>query len=134
MITARKGTFRAGATPMPPSEALGVTKLLREQLQTLRMQLEAARTQNTSEAVAREEVIDTKDSAEREQQSQTGAALVARLADEIDATVAALEHVADRTYGTCIDCGGAIGHERLLVQPAALRCLACQSNHEHRGT
>ena len=88
--------------------------------------------QATSEAVARQEVIDTKDSAEREQQSLTGAALVARLTDEIDATVAALEHVADGTYGTCIDCGGAVGHERLLAQPAALRCLACQRNHEHR--
>ena len=117
---------------MSPSAALSVTRLLRAQLQTLRTQVEAARTQVITEAVTREEVIDTKDNAEREQQSQTGAAVVARLAEEIDAIVAALEHVADGTYGSCVDCGGAIGYERLLVQPAARRCLACQSAYEHR--
>ena len=34
------------------------------------------------------------------------------------------------TYGVCTDCGGDIGYERLRVNPAALRCIACQTRHE----
>ena len=34
------------------------------------------------------------------------------------------------TYGVCADCGGEIGFERLRVNPAALRCIACQTRHE----
>jgi RNA polymerase-binding protein DksA len=34
------------------------------------------------------------------------------------------------TYGTCADCGGEIGYERLRANPAAMRCIACQTRHE----
>lgn len=34
------------------------------------------------------------------------------------------------TYGVCSDCGGDIGYERLRVNPAAQRCIACQTRHE----
>lgn len=34
------------------------------------------------------------------------------------------------TYGLCVDCGTAILIERLLAQPAALRCMACQTVYE----
>lgn len=39
------------------------------------------------------------------------------------------------TYGTCADCGVEIGYDRLRANPAALRCVACQTRHEktHRG-
>lgn len=33
-------------------------------------------------------------------------------------------------YGVCSDCGGDIGYERLRVNPAAQRCIACQTRHE----
>ena len=32
--------------------------------------------------------------------------------------------------GACIDCGSAIGFERLLLQPTATRCSACQAFYE----
>lgn len=48
---------------------------------------------------------------------------------EIDA---ALARIADRSYGECIDCGGAIGRPRLLVHPMAVRCAPCQSRYEKR--
>jgi len=42
------------------------------------------------------------------------------------------------TYGTCTDCGAEIGYDRLHANPAAIRCLACQTRHEKthggRGT
>ena len=34
------------------------------------------------------------------------------------------------TYGTCVDCGEAIGYQRLLAYPTAKRCIACQREHE----
>jgi DnaK suppressor protein len=46
---------------------------------------------------------------------------------EIDAALARLD---DGSYGICVDCGGAIGNERLQAEPAAARCVECQSRHE----
>ena len=39
----------------------------------------------------------------------------------------ALHRLDDGTYGDCVDCGEPIPLQRLLVQPAALRCTACQT-------
>jgi DnaK suppressor protein len=40
------------------------------------------------------------------------------------------------SYGTCADCGAQIGLDRLRANPAALRCVACQTRFEktHAGT
>jgi RNA polymerase-binding transcription factor DksA len=43
---------------------------------------------------------------------------------------AARLRLAAGTYGVCADCGGEIGYERLRANPAALRCVACQTRHE----
>lgn len=49
---------------------------------------------------------------------------------ELVAVRAALERMADGSYGECMDCGQSVGAARLLAQPAALRCIACQSKTE----
>jgi len=41
---------------------------------------------------------------------------------EIDA---ALGRIAQGTFGSCIRCGGAIGHQRLRAVPETPYCLAC---------
>jgi len=33
--------------------------------------------------------------------------------------------------GVCVSCGGAVGFERLRVQPGAARCVRCQDAYEH---
>jgi RNA polymerase-binding protein DksA len=43
---------------------------------------------------------------------------------------AAHERIADGSYGTCIECGGDIGFERLRANPAAERCIRCQTQYE----
>ena len=43
---------------------------------------------------------------------------------------AARLRLAAGTYGTCVDCKGEIGYERLRANPAALRCVRCQALHE----
>jgi RNA polymerase-binding protein DksA len=55
-----------------------------------------------------------------------------RLLRELDA---ALARVDSEDFGLCIDCGAAIPSARLVANPAALRCVDCQSLHEktHAG-
>jgi len=43
---------------------------------------------------------------------------------------AALDRIAKGGYGICTDCGSDIAFERLRAQPAARRCISCQSAHE----
>jgi DnaK suppressor protein len=50
---------------------------------------------------------------------------------EFTAIEAAQKRMTEGEYGTCATCGEPIGFDRLLAQPAALRCLRCQDLHEH---
>jgi DnaK suppressor protein len=43
----------------------------------------------------------------------------------IRAILAALERIENGTYGTCSNCGEAIGEARLKAMPEAMRCLSC---------
>ncbi len=53
---------------------------------------------------------------------------------EIDAAIARVER---GDYGECVDCGEAIGAERLEAYPTAERCIDCQAlyerTHAHEG-
>lgn len=42
----------------------------------------------------------------------------------------ALSRIHGDEYGLCIDCGNDIPLARLRAEPAALRCVDCQSRHE----
>ena len=55
---------------------------------------------------------------------------VSRDLNELRDLEAARTRLADGSYGTCADCGGEIGYERLKANPAAVRCIACQTRHE----
>ena len=50
--------------------------------------------------------------------------------DELVAVRAALARLKDGSYGECTDCGQPIALPRLLAQPAAARCIDCQSRAE----
>ena len=43
---------------------------------------------------------------------------------------AALQRVQQGTYGNCCECGGSIGLERLLSDPAAPFCMDCQTERD----
>jgi DnaK suppressor protein len=64
--------------------------------------------------------------------SEVDAAETARDADELAGVEAALRRLDANQYGDCMDCGSPISLQRLLVQPAAARCAACQSAFEAR--
>ena len=62
--------------------------------------------------------------------SDVGEAEVTRDLEELRMLERALKRVSEGTYGQCVDCGGEIPFERLRVQHAAERCLACQEHRE----
>lgn len=53
------------------------------------------------------------------------AASMLQTIDEIDA---ALDRIADGSYGRCTSCGAAIPVERLEFRPYAAGCVACQAS------
>jgi RNA polymerase-binding transcription factor DksA len=59
--------------------------------------------------------------------------MVTRDIGELGEVEAALSRLADGSYGTCSDCGAAIGWPRLNAQPTAERCIACQEKFEARS-
>jgi DnaK suppressor protein len=57
-------------------------------------------------------------------------AMVARDIEEIRDIDAALERIVDGDFGTCIDCGAEIAHDRIAAYPTAKRCFPCQVQRE----
>ncbi len=58
---------------------------------------------------------------------QTTDILVHLLDENREQVERALERVAEGAYGVCEDCGRRIPRDRLKFQPAATRCVDCQS-------
>jgi DnaK suppressor protein len=73
------------------------------------------------------EVEDWKDQAADRQQTEVLDAEALRDINELTRVEQALQRLQDGTYGQCIDCQVDIPVKRLLAQPAALRCAACQA-------
>ncbi|MDP1549553.1 MAG: TraR/DksA family transcriptional regulator [Nitrosomonas sp.] len=57
-------------------------------------------------------------------------ALVDRQINEMRELEMSLKYLSELEFGDCIDCGNAIGFERLLAHSSAQRCIECQSRYE----
>ena len=75
-------------------------------------------------------VHDFGDEAAANQLIEIGDALIERHVLELRAVEAARRRLADDNINGCIECGGEIGYQRLLVNPVARRCVVCQAQHE----
>jgi RNA polymerase-binding protein DksA len=81
----------------------------------------------------REDVGDRADDASHWQQTEVDDAQALRDVAELRSTERALQRMDDGSYGDCLLCGEPIGLQRLLVQPDAEHCAACQTSiEEHR--
>ena len=78
------------------------------------------------------EVADHKDAAVREQAAEVCEAEERRDVEELQRVEAALHRLDIGRFGDCAECGEPIGMQRLFVQPAVERCVACQTAFEHR--
>lgn len=59
-------------------------------------------------------------------------AVVRQDVEDVRDIIAARKRLSAGTYGSCIDCGKAIGYQRLLAYPTAKRCIDCQHLHERQ--
>jgi DnaK suppressor protein len=106
---------------------------VRNLLQYRRRDLQAeshAVQQRRAQAVAEielAEVVDLKDRSQRDQATDLARVESLRLGNELLLVEAALQRLDAGTYGDCLDCGEPIAFDRLLVQPEAARCAACQT-------
>ncbi len=105
---------------------------LREQQASLRAEVQGERAESDNERDRRSarEVQDRGDEANTDQWREANAAMIDHHVDEISNIQAALSRVDSGTYGLCVDCGEAIGFQRLQAYPSANRCLQCQSKVE----
>ncbi len=72
------------------------------------------------------EVTSRADAAAADQSADISDATLARLCHEVAQCEGALQRLDEERYGDCVDCGEAVAWPRLLAQPAAERCAACQ--------
>jgi len=79
---------------------------------------------------------DNDDAPQRETERELDLALSDLETRELGEVSNALRRLHGGDYGLCADCGIEIPFDRLKVEPAALRCVACESrleNAAHRG-
>jgi len=81
----------------------------------------------------RNRLEDTDDWAVADEMAALDIAQVSRDVKELAEVEAALERIADGSYGLCIDCGAEIAPARLDANPAARRCIRCQEALERRN-
>lgn len=107
--------------------------MLIQQLDAMRMQVlselrdSAPRTLAAATLNARQEVLTHADQAEAEREDDVRLAEIEvdrqRLLDIEQAQL----RLSDGRYGVCVNCGKDIARARLLAQPIAVRCAACQA-------
>ncbi len=78
----------------------------------------------------RSEVGDTGDASTATEQQDLRNSQIERDVNELRSIEAALARFDEGTYGMCTRCGGEIGEARLRANPAAERCIACQTAYE----
>jgi RNA polymerase-binding protein DksA len=119
---------------MTQTHLVTLRNLLTYRLRELQAEVRAEHDASLRQEGASGEVADLKDAASREQLAAVDDAETARDEGELAAVEAALRRLDANAYGDCIDCGEPIPLQRLLVQPSAARCAACQSAFEHAAT
>ena len=116
--------------------------LTQEQRQDLRDKLLLRRAQMVadlrSESISDEGTLavrshrdETDDEAVVEAMDALEIASTARDATELAAIDRALQRLDTPDFGVCIDCDAEIEVARLMAEPTALRCTACQQRFEH---
>ena len=101
-------------------------KQLSEEISAAR---EATRRLDTTRST---EVVDRKEDADEGAAAEVAQAEAERDITELKAVQAARLRLSADLYGRCVDCEEPINFARLLAQPAATRCAACQKGHEER--
>ena len=119
------------STPISSTFATQLTQMRTEVLDRLRAQRGGVLSRADASAQARDTESD--DWAKADTERDLAYALEERESAELVAIDAALQRVADGSYGLCVDCGTPIATARLHANPTAMRCVACQARAEQPG-
>jgi RNA polymerase-binding transcription factor DksA len=113
-------------------DLIGLARAIEERREALAGEIhrEVARARNEPYTEVAGAVHDTGDEALADLVADIDNAEVTRDLAELRALQAARARIADGSYGVCVDCGGDIPVARLYAQLGALRCIACQAQHE----
>ena len=112
---------------------------LAQQLETMRRQVLNELLDATPNAFAQSslnashEVHARADDAEAEREDDVRLAEIEVDRQRLQDIEQARQRLADGRYGVCAACGEDIPRERLLAEPAAIRCAACQTRFEGRA-
>jgi len=117
-----------------PAHFASLRQVLEQRRAILRDEIHAsdASALEQTDSAAAHDVTDRKDVAGQLLATDLQGAEVQRDVAELAQIESALQRLDAGTYGDCIDCGNVIAPARLRVQPAALRCAACQVKAESR--
>lgn len=116
---------------MEKMPAAGGNGSAREALLELRRRImKEISSRGLSYASPAENSADVVDQAVNEQDRGLSLLLTGREKSRLQAVQEALGKMDDGTYGTCEDCGEAIGAGRLKAMPLAKLCVSCQSQWE----
>ncbi len=104
-------------------------RVMRERLAALRREIAQALRQSGRPEVSSiaNHLEETDDEAVADLENAIEIAAIERDVVELRELEAALGRLKTPDYGVCVDCGSGIPFARLEVQPAALRCVRCQS-------
>jgi DnaK suppressor protein len=83
-----------------------------------------------AEDAVRGEVVDFKDIAAEQTNSQLEGVKADHAANELAQVMAARRRLGENSFGSCLACGEAIDLRRLEAMPATPYCAACQTLHE----
>ena len=106
---------------------------LREEIRALLLQSDAEHHRDLAGMVS-----DVGDESVANLLADLDAAFIDRHVRDLREVEDARQRLAAGTYGVCVRCGQGIGYERLAAYPTAIRCFACEAQHEktyvHEGT
>jgi DnaK suppressor protein len=102
--------------------------MARKHLEEIREELDRSITvlNGGGQQVAGDYPQDPADAGANLSESERSEAVLAVARKQRSAVLAALHRIDLGTYGTCVDCGGAVPEGRLEAKPEAARCVACQ--------
>jgi len=103
---------------------------LREQQRELQLSIEQAEQEIRALAVSR---LSIEDAAPDNPIKEEMFGRLSQYRSRLRLVVVALEGIRSGTFGTCADCGGAIGTRRLQAVPWTSYCIQCQERLEKTG-
>ncbi|MFM9916673.1 MAG: TraR/DksA family transcriptional regulator [Rhizobacter sp.] len=117
--------------PVSKEQKVALAHALQVRRQALERQMALHQHDQTRVEFARDLLLQDGDDAPQRASDREVDQTLSDLDLRVLAAVAAAQGRLERdAYGQCIDCEEPIPFERLLIEPEAERCLACQSTHE----